>query len=280
MIVDLLALARLFRLLNCLITALSVGVGGVTIGVFPPDGPILLAAAAAFLIAAAGYGFNDFVDVEIDRRNRPDRPLPSGQISTKTAALGSQFLLLVGLALAWWLSPFLGFYASIVAGSLFIYSRWLKPTPLWGNLLIASLAASAFPFGALAGGGVGRAWIPACLAFLFHLGREIIKDIEDIEGDWQQGAHTLPIRWGERSAGRLSIVVFAVLAVVVLLPWTLGLYGWSYLGPVLLVDLLLISAAIQLLRSQFRPENNVISRLLTLGMFLGLTAIVAGELLP
>jgi geranylgeranylglycerol-phosphate geranylgeranyltransferase len=273
------AFIRLVRPLNCLITGLSVCVGALTGGVFPPDLNVLIASASASLVAAAGYAFNDVVDLDIDRLNRPGRPLPAGRISPKFAALGAQFLALVGLFAAWWLSPTLGLFASVVAGSLFLYSRFLKMKPLWGNLVVALLAGSAFPYGALAGGGWGRSWIPGLFAFLFHLGREIVKDLEDLEGDRLNGAQTLPIRWGAARAGVLATIVFLVLAVVVLFPWFSGIYRWHFLLSVLLVNLLTGIALLKLWRSRLVLHEAKVSRLLTAGMFLGLAAIVVGELL-
>ncbi len=273
------AFIRLMRPLNGFITALSVCVGALTAGVFPPDLNILLAATSASLVAAAGYVFNDVLDLNIDRLNRPARPLPAGRISLKTATLGAQLLSLLGLSMAWWLNPTLGFFASVVAGSLFLYSVYLKVKPLWGNLMVAILAASAFPFGALAAGSWGRSWIPALFAFLFHLGREIIKDLEDLEGDRRNGAQTLPIRWGSARAGMLATIVFLSLVPVVLFPWFSGLYSWHYLLPALLVNALTGLALLKLWQVRFEPKDTKVSRLLTGGMILGLGTIVVGEVL-
>ena len=276
---QILAFIRLIRPLNGFITALSVCVGALTAGDFPPDLNILLAATSASLVAAAGYAFNDVVDLNIDRLNRPARPLPAGRLSLKTATLGAQFLALLGLFMAWWLNPTLGFFASVVAGSLFLYSVYLKVKPLWGNLMVAVLAASAFPYGALAAGIWGRSWIPALFAFLFHLGREIVKDLEDLEGDRRNGAQTLPIQWGPARSGMLATIVFLFLAPVVLFPWFSGLYSWHYLLPALLVNALTGLALLKLWQERFEPKDNRVSRLLTGGMILGLGAIVVGEVL-
>lgn len=273
------AFIRLIRPLNSLLTSLSVCIGALTAHVFPPNSKILLAAASASLVAAAGYAFNDVVDVEIDRLNRPERPLPAGRISLKGAAVGALILALIGLSIAWRLNPTLGAFACVVSGSLFLYSLFLKVRPLWGNLMVAVLAASAFPYGALAAGSSGRSWIPALFAFLFHLGREIVKDLEDLEGDRRNGARTLPIRWGSARAGILATILFLSLAPAVLLPWLSGLYGLHYLLCVLLVIGLIGVALSALWRARFHLEDTRVSRLLTVGMFLGLAAIVVGELL-
>lgn len=273
------ALVLLPRPLNCLITALSVGVGALAAGgapVWPPA--VWWAALAAALIAGAGNTLNDVADLEIDRTNRPQRPLPAGHLGRRTALLQSLGLALAGNGMAWGLGPGLGGMALLVTAALALYDLWLKPTALWGNLLVSALAAAAFPFGALAAGQLGRAWIPAGFAFLFHLGREIIKDIEDMEGDLAQGARTLPLRAGEPLAARLAAGILLALAAFTWWPWLAGIYGWQYLAPVLGVDGLLLWAGWRLLGERTASPAAQLGSRLKWGMLLGLLAVVAGEL--
>ena len=77
--------------------------------------------------------------------------------------------------------------------------------------IVAFVGGVAFPYGALAAGGIGRSWIPALFAFLFHLGREMIKDIEDMAGDQIRRERTLPLAWGRAQAGMLAALVYWVL---------------------------------------------------------------------
>ena len=272
------ALVALPRPLNCLITALSVGVGAFTAGHHRPEFQGWCAALAAALIAGAGNALNDVADLEIDRINRPTRPLPAGQLSRQSALFESGLLALAGLAIALWLGPLTGAIALAILLLLVLYDLRLKRSPLWGNLLVSALAASAFPYGALALGSLGRAWIPASFAFLFHLGREIIKDLEDLEGDRAQGAHTLPLRAGEPFAARLAAGILSALAAFTWWPWVGGLYGWPYLVPVLGVDGLLLWVAWHLLRDRRAAPGAQLGSRLKWGMLLGLLAVVAGEL--
>ena len=112
------------------------------------------------------------MDIDIDRINRPLRPLPSGRLSPNVARMQSVLLTLAGCALAFWLSLWHGLIALAVVALLVVYSISLKNSLLWGNVLVAFVGAIAFPYGALAAGDIGRAWIPALFAFLFHLGRK------------------------------------------------------------------------------------------------------------
>lgn len=269
---------RLPRPLNCLITALSVAVGALAAGLSPAPPAVAWAALAAALITGAGNTLNDVADLEIDRINRPHRPLPRGDLGLRSALGLALALALAGLGLAWWQSPALGLVALGVVGGLLLYDLWLKRTALWGNLLVSLLAAAAFPFGALAAGQLGRAWIPAALAFLFHLAREIVKDLEDMAGDGAVGARTLPLRLGAPPASRLAAGVLLALGIFTWWPWVAGIYGWAYLVPVAGVDALLVWTAWRLLRDQTALPASRLGRRLKWGMLLGLLAVVAGEL--
>ena len=270
---------------NCAIAAASVAVGAVTSGAGTPgvvaaaNPDVILAALSAALITGAGNSYNDLVDLEIDRINRPSRPLPSGRLQPRGARQVSAFLALLGLGLAWWVGSRTGVIASVVVVGLVVYSVALKTRPLWGNLLVSALAAAAFPFGAAAAGAWGRSWIPAGFALLFHLGREIVKDIEDMAGDRVVGARTLALALGARRAGVLSAAIFCLLVASTAIPWSQEIYGWAYLAPVGVLDLLVIGLMVQLLRLRGAISGHGLSRALTRVMGIGLLAILLGETL-
>ncbi len=273
------------RPFNCLITAVSVGVGALTSGLISGliSGlcadlrQVMVAAASAALITAAGNIHNDLRDLEIDRINRPQRPLPAGRISTRAATIEAAVLGLAGWLLSWWLGPQLCALASGVAVSLYLYNAYLKSTVLWGNLMVSALAAAAFPYGALAAGDIGRAWLPAAFAFLFHFGREIIKDMEDVVGDRHQGVATLAFRLGPKRASAVTTAVFVVVMIATLVPWVLEVYGVPYLIAIVFMDLLLLTVAFRMIRTGGRLTDHRLSRTLTVGMILGLLAIILGE---
>jgi len=273
------AIIVLTRPLNCLITVCSVWVGALTTGAGIRAPAIALAALSAALIAAAGNCHNDLKDLKIDRVNRPLRPLPSGRISPQVAAIETLVLAAAGLGIAWSLGSWTGWIATGVTCGLFIYNVSLKGSMLWGNVLVGCLAGAAFPYGAIAAGSWGRSWIPAVFAALFHLGREIVKDIEDIEGDERENARTLAVIHGPRAAKIAASVVYLLLMAVTLLPALLDIYGTIYLIFVAGLDILLIVTLIRLWRDVSVGSDFRASTALTAGMTLGLLAVVAGELL-
>jgi len=237
----------------------------------------LLAALSAALINGAGNAFNDVMDIDIDRINRPLRPLPAGRLSPNAARLASMLLALVGCALAFWLSLWHGLLALAVVALLALYSISLKDSLLWGNVLVAFVGAIAFTYGALAAGYIGRSWIPALFAFLFHLGREIVKDIEDVAGDQLRGKRTLPLRWGRPQAAVLAAIVYLVLVGFTWMPFFMGLYGAFYALALLPLHALVGYVLWQLYRQRALLADDRLGRLLKVGMFLGLMAIGGGE---
>ena len=154
---------------------------------------------------------------------------------------------------------------------LAFYSLSLKNSLLWGNVLVAFVGAIAFPYGALAAGDLGRSWIPALFAFLFHLGREIVKDIEDVAGDQIRGERTLPLAWGRTQAAVLAAFVYLVLV---------GLLGcrFSWTSTCALRARIATGPCLGRLRplALYRQRailaDDRLGRLLKVGMFLGLVA--------
>ncbi len=267
----------LSRPVNGLITAFSVAIGALCAQGTAEVIPLAKAALSALLINAAGNAFNDIIDIDIDRINRPRRPLPSGRISPPQAALFTSLLALAGIFLAISLSLLHALLATAIVALLALYSIYLKNSTLWGNILIGLIGASAFAYGALAVGSIGRAWIPALLALLFHLGREIIKDIEDIAGDCLRGNRTLPLRWGVQRAAYAATCIYLLLILFTLIPFIAKIYSVAYLLCVGCVDLLILYTLYRLAREKTDLKHDLLGRLLKAGMLLGLLAIAIGE---
>src|SRR5690606_27375337 len=138
-----------------------------------------------FLVSGAGNTINDYFDVRIDSINRPERPIPSGRATLKEALYFSYTLFALGTLLAFWINLICGFIALFNSLLLIFYAKTLKGTPLLGNLSIGYLTGSTFLFGASVFGfeGLDVLFVLFLLAALGITAREIVKDIEDIEGD-------------------------------------------------------------------------------------------------
>ncbi|HEX7344393.1 MAG TPA: geranylgeranylglycerol-phosphate geranylgeranyltransferase [bacterium] len=265
---------------NVFITALSVIIGGqlATRTWFFDSGNLWIAALAAALIAAGGNAYNDYCDRDLDRLQKPQRPLPSGQISPRAARNWAMVCLALGIALSLLLSPLCSLIASSAALLLVLYSRYFKGAPLLGNIVVALVAGLAFIFGAAAIGFARSALWAAWLAFCYHLAREIIKDMEDFSGDRAAGARTLPVRYGLRVGRWVTSLVLLVLLVSLPLPHFLTNYKIYYLAVVLsgVLPVLLAVAILQWFWSQ-PPQFHRLSSWLKWDMLVGLCALLIGK---
>ncbi len=238
---------------------------------------MLLASFAAGLIGGGGMVINDIFDVEIDRVNKPARPLPSGAVSGQAAAIFYALLTAVGLLLNLFLHPSAQAIALGAAVLIFFYSYMLKRTPLFGNLTVGLLTGLAFIYGGAAVGNIDRAIVPALFAFLINVGRELIKDMEDVEGDALHHAETFPVKYGLKSA---SIVATAFLLAVVgstIIPFASHQYGIVYFIIVLVgVDCVIVFGLFSMWKDATPKNLNRLSTILKYDMLIGLLAIYLG----
>jgi len=269
----------LTRPVNVLIAAASIFIGAFITGTISPVAKVLLACLSGSLIAGAANTINDYFDIDIDRINKSYRPLPSGQISLTLALYFSLTLFAVGIivgALVNWAAFFIAASSSVL---LFMYSAFLKRTVLWGNLAVSFTTALAFVYGGISVGRFTASLIPALFAFMFHWGREIIKDTEDVEGDQANSANTLPVRYGEKAALTVATIIFFVLIVLTLAPYVAKIYGLYYLLIVILgVDAVIIYVIYSMWENPVPANLGRLSTLLKMDMVVGLLAIYIGRL--
>lgn len=262
---------------NCVITFASVLMGG-WLGVHTLPAPLWIAALSAAAVMAGGNALNDLWDLETDRINHPHRPLPSGRLTPRAAGIECIGLFSFGLGLSIFLPPEAIATAACACGCLVVYNRRLKHVPLAGNVAVSLLCGLAFFYGGFAVRAPLHAAVPALFAAIYHLGREILKDAQDIPGDRRAPGGTLPMRWGPARSCRLAAGAFALVVLLTPVPYFLGLYGLPYLGLVALLDILLIGVMVSILRVPDTSRLRLINRFLKAGMVLGLLAILAGAL--
>jgi len=219
----------ILRPLNLLQATLAVVLTTAFLGEMDQINILVLLILSVVAINGAGNVINDIYDLEIDRVNRPKRPLPSGAMTVATAWRYLVFLFLSGAVLSWFISR----EAFIIAGPLSIsiliaYSVWLKRLPLIGNLAVSFMLGLAFVYVGAAFGHIPTTLPMAALAFGFTLIREIIKDLEDMEGDAIDNARTLPLILGEkRSLGVVLFLMGLFAAFDLLRQFMLFVYGIS-----------------------------------------------------
>ncbi len=257
-------------------------------GVFAQPEPVQVAAAvmATWLATGAGNAINDYFDRDIDRINAPERPIPRGAVSPK-GALAFSGVLFAGAVVTVLALPLVATaIAAVNLIALVGYTKLFKGLPGVGNAVVAYLGGSTFLFGSLAvvvdarstaiptGGsdGIRAAAILFLLAALSTFTREVVKDVEDMAGDREEGLNTLPLAIGARPA----IVVGAVLLVLAVaaspLPYLWGVFGLPYLAVVLPADAVMLYAVY----ASF-DDPTAGQKYLKYGMFLAAIAFVVGR---
>lgn len=248
--------------------------------------PVVLAMLAVFFETAAGNVINDYFDYKIDLINKPDRPIPSGRISLKNGRNYGYFLFFMGTVCGFFISyltnnwiPFaIVLFADVV---LYLYAYTLKSTPLLGNLTVGFMTGFGFVFG---GFSINNPTIIMTSIFLgfFALvmttAREIIKDIEDIEGDKADGARTLPILIGAKKPAILAAILIVVDSALCPLLYYYHVFGILYLPVIGIAVVLFIYSAIIILKSQEREVAAKASKNLKIGMLIAFVAFVFGSL--
>ena len=278
---DAMALPAVFELIrphNCLLAGLAVLVGAiVAVGWSPPP-----SAALAFLVAAVvcggGNAINDYFDREVDAINRPGRPIPSGRLAAPHALIIACLMLVGGTLLAILINPACFALAALNSLLLVLYTAELKRRGLVGNITIGYLVGSTFLFGGLAVGPLQAVGVLASMAALSTVGRELIKDVEDMPGDREIGLRTLPLTHGVRVTTWLAAVFIAAAIALSPLPLWLGIFGGAYLALVLIAIAFFVSGAVLVIKEPGVRSASRASLACKVGMGFGLLAFLAGAI--
>lgn len=207
---------KLARIGNLIITFLSVEVAGILCGVnIVESWRILAAAVAASLITAGGNAVNDLFDIDIDRINRPYRPLVSGKLSVEQTRLFYFIVTAIGLAVSAAINLYSFLIAVVAAFAVLIYSFKLKRLVFLGNFTVALLTGLAFIYAGTSVNDLKDVYPAAVFAFLTNLIREIIKDAEDVKGDGEIGVKTIATKYGTHISAYISIFLTAILFAMV-----------------------------------------------------------------
>lgn len=199
---------------------------------------ILIASLAAGFLNAASNGVNQIYDLEIDRINKPNRPLVTGALTIRQAGIFTAFLYIICVSVTWIVvpTPGLDWYGRLTAplfshecivfyllAAIFtlIYSvpqfGRTKRLTLGANLTMATprgLMLKVAGWSVLASIWAWEPWYIGLCFFLFVLGAASTKDFSDMDGDRRGGCNTLPIRFGVRKAAYMIAPFF-------ILPWLL-----------------------------------------------------------
>jgi geranylgeranylglycerol-phosphate geranylgeranyltransferase len=240
--------------------------------------PVLVACIVVFVVTGFGNSINDYFDYKIDKINKPERPIPSGRISRKTAGYYSLALAITGNVLA---VIFLGLIPQLIVLFstilMFYYAYRLKKKLIIGNILISFLTGLSFVFGGVVVGITVVSIYLGFYAFLTTMMREIVKDMEDREGDEEEGANTLPIVYGMKTSSILAAAFMIFASITSPILYFIGILTiWCL--PILSVAILIfLSAAISILRDRSIENARKISKRVKIGMVVTLLSFAAGS---
>ena len=287
----------LFRAGNCVTGFVGVFLGAILTLEGIPTGDNLkittLLALSVYSFMASWNALNDYLDLEIDKINRPDRPLPSGRISKSlaftaiilTCAISVVSLFLAGQIANDMTDNFEDWYPTIfiwlIALTLLVNYEddrillGLKNRGLPGNLAISISVGLVVLFGAA---GLfdplnERAVSLFFIGTLYNLSREIIKDVEDMEGD--EGRNTYAMRAGAENARLASWAILLITLVALLAPFALGIFD--------LIHMIFIAPGLFTLMSVkkhiYLAEDTAASRLIKISMTLTMIGLILAALM-
>ena len=220
-------LYKISRPLSTLSGALAVVLGGYVAGTGEWLN-IFLATLATLLISSAANAWNDYMDIEIDKINQPQRPLPFGQVSPRAVLIFA----IVAAGLSILIAAFINTAAFVIAACsavmLLVYSWRLKSTVLLGNATVAFISALSAVFGGVAAGNVVPSLWLAAIIFTAIMGREVLKTMADYEGDLRQKCRTISTVWGRRPARIVFFVLTWITIAMMMLPYLFRVYKPVY----------------------------------------------------
>lgn len=252
---------------------------------------ISLLVFATLCIATAGNIINDIFDVETDTINKPDKVIVGKSISEKTAYNLFIIFNVLGVGVGYYVAHLVhkdAFFSLFVIISvlLYVYASYLKQTLLIGNVVVSILVALTLII-------VGIfELIPnitplnqqtqllffkiifeyALFAFYINLLREITKDIEDINGDYKAGMHTLPIVIGTERASKVvfGLTIALLFAIAYYIVNSLYKNQMAVLYFLVFIMVPLLYLAIKMFsantKKQFHHINNVLKLVMLFGM--------------
>jgi geranylgeranylglycerol-phosphate geranylgeranyltransferase len=269
-------LYKLSRPLSTLTGVLATFLGGYVAGT-EAWLDIGLACLATLFISASANAWNDYRDVEIDRINQPQRPLPSGMVRLETARNFSFILAALSLviaALISWPAFAIGLASNAM---LYLYSIRLKSTVLLGNVTVALISALSPVFGGVAAGNVGPSLWLAAIIFLGILGREILKTLADYEGDAYNHVRTISTVWGPRAARTAFFLLLGLTAMIMLAPYFYDQFEPIYAYIVALgVFPVAMYVIIRVTRERSGPQLEQLSQILKYDFLIWFVAVLIG----
>lgn len=239
------------------------------------DPKLFLIVLASALAIASGYLINNFYDAEKDLINRPQKTLLDNYISQKTKLLVYFLLNFLTLILASAVSFRAVLFFSVDIFFLWLYSHKLKKYPFIGNLTAAILSVVPFFVIFIYYKNFNLViFVHATYLFLILSMRELVKDLENLKGDFAQGYRTIPVVYGIKTTKIIATVVFLLTLIPTFILFSDKLnVGYMYYYFILSFILLLIFL-IFLWKSSSKLQYTLLHNLLKFIIVLGVFSIL------
>jgi len=228
-----LAIVRLTRLRTSMSAIPLTVIGGFAAGdtIAHVIGPLLTAALASTAMIAFAQVVNDISALPLDRRHKPYRPLPSGDLTVGEARSVAIVLVVTALAAAFAAGAGAAVLVSACLLLGWLYSAHLKDSVLIGNLVVAVVSSCAFAVGAVALGAYGRSvLIGQSLVLLFILGGELFKTTLDEPGDASLQLRTIATSHGIRLVAVVATLTYLGMAALFVIPWCAGITSLYFMA--------------------------------------------------
>ncbi len=272
---------KIIRPLNVFISGITVIFSAAILNSLHEFSFLLLTILVVMFFTAAANIINDVMDLQIDKINRPLRPIPSGKVKKNIALQFSFHLFLIGSIMCIQLPN-----SAIIIGVLIsmpimiIYSTHLKGKPLIGNIAVSLVIGLSFLFCGAVFGNIYSLWVPCILAFGLTLVRELIKDISDLHGDRFIGYNTFPIKYGIDNANKLVLFLSFIVGLFAIIPYYNNYYSFWYIIILLIgVEIPLMIVVFLLYTKPGIPSAILGAKILKFSTIMGLFAIYIGSIL-
>jgi geranylgeranylglycerol-phosphate geranylgeranyltransferase len=271
----------LIRPVNCIMIGFAVIVGAL-VSKPPFISPAELAPGffTGFFICAYSMVVNDVYDLDVDRVNRPERPLPSGKVSVGGASRLAYAMLALGLACAALSLSLLALaIAAVYAFLSWLYNSRAKKTGLGGNFIVASSLAIPFIYGgAVTGGSIEGSLLlmMALTAFFSGVGREVVKAMADVEGDAKREVNSIARSRGQAFASRVGAAFFVFAVLTSWVPLLTGLANEFYTLGVVLPDAIFLYLAVAIVSRHDPASAYRVKNIALAGMTVGLLVFIGG----
>jgi 4-hydroxybenzoate polyprenyltransferase len=229
---------------------------------------------------ALGNIMNDFLDIESDKINHPNRVLANNKMKTNDAMILFFLIVIILLYFSIYIS-FKGllFLYLLILPLLFSYNLYLKKIPVIGNLIVSLLLGSVFLFTELSIlNSINILLIPFFLVSVFSFVREMIKDMQDYTGDKRAGMNTLPIIVGKKNMNYIIFHSMLILIMVLLFPFIFWGYNFKYLLLLIIfIEIPLIYSLILLIKYPSKKTYGLLADLLKVLTLGGLIIIMVSK---